>query len=133
MAMVNIDDIRRDFPALGEWVYLDNAFVGLMSRQVRKAYDEWADEWYNFDVKDKTILSGWLERAEGLRGSIATFVGLGAVRYALVDVDSSKPVTFTWERVLKLRNKQRTIRAIHACSGLQCSTKSRQHKCKNRI
>jgi arginyl-tRNA synthetase len=27
-------------------------------------------------------------------------VGIGAVRYALVDVDASKPVVFTWDRVL---------------------------------
>jgi len=83
MAMVSTDDIRRDFPALEEWVYLDNAFVGLMPRQVREAYDEWADEWYKFDVGNRTILSGWLERAERLRGSIASFIGASPREIAL--------------------------------------------------
>lgn len=31
---------------------------------------------------------------------ISNFVGLGAVRYALIGVDPSKPVVFTWDRVL---------------------------------
>ncbi len=38
--------------------------------------------------------------SEGEKRKIAAFVGLGAVRYALVDVDASKPVVFTWDRVL---------------------------------
>jgi arginyl-tRNA synthetase len=40
------------------------------------------------------------ELSEQEKRKIANFVGLGAVRYALVDVDSSKPVIFTWDRVL---------------------------------
>ncbi len=74
--MPNIDEIRRDFPTLNDWVYLDNAFVGLMPRQVREAYDQWADEWYKFDVGKKTILSGWLERAEKLKTTLAGFIGV---------------------------------------------------------
>ena len=74
--MVTIEEIRKDFPALRDWVYLDNAFVGLMPRQVRQGYDLWADEWFSFDVGNRTILSGWLERAERVRGMIAAFVGV---------------------------------------------------------
>ncbi len=48
--MVSIAKIRADFPVLNEWVYLDNAFVGLMPKQVSEGYDRWADEWYGFDV-----------------------------------------------------------------------------------
>jgi len=73
--MIDIEEIRRDFPVLRDWVYLDNAFVGLMPRQVREGYNLWADEWYNFDVGNRTILSGWLERAERVRGMIAAFIG----------------------------------------------------------
>jgi cysteine desulfurase/selenocysteine lyase len=75
MGMAGIEEIRRDFPVLRDWVYLDNAFVGLMPRQVREGYDLWADEWYNFDVGNRTILSGWLEKAERVRGLIAAFIG----------------------------------------------------------
>ena len=53
---------------------------------------------------------------------IADFVGLGAVRYALVDVDPSKPVTFTWERVLNFEtNSAPYVQYTHAraCSILR--------------
>src|SRR5512136_2873752 len=73
--MVSIEEIRKDFPVLRDWVYLDNAFVGLMPRKVRQGYDLWADEWFNFDVGNRTILSGWLDRADKVRGMIAAFIG----------------------------------------------------------
>jgi arginyl-tRNA synthetase len=53
---------------------------------------------------------------------IAEFVGLGAVRYALVDVDPSKPVMFTWERVLNFEtNSAPYVQYTHAraCSILR--------------
>jgi len=53
---------------------------------------------------------------------IANFVGLGAVRYALVDVDSGKPVVFTWERVLNFEtNSAPYVQYTHAraCSILR--------------
>jgi arginyl-tRNA synthetase len=53
---------------------------------------------------------------------IADFVGLGAVRYALVDVDSGKPVVFTWERVLNFEtNSAPYVQYTHAraCSILR--------------
>ena len=75
LGMVSVEDIRSDFPALREWTYLDNAFVGLMPRQVREGYDRWADQWLNFDVGNRTILSGWLEAANRVRGAMASFIG----------------------------------------------------------
>jgi arginyl-tRNA synthetase len=53
---------------------------------------------------------------------IASFVGLGAVRYALVDVDASKPVVFTWDRVLNFEtNSAPYVQYTHAraCSILR--------------
>jgi arginyl-tRNA synthetase len=53
---------------------------------------------------------------------IAEFVGLGAIRYALVDVDSGKPVVFTWERVLNFEtNSAPYVQYTHAraCSILR--------------
>jgi len=53
---------------------------------------------------------------------IANFVGLGAVRYALVDVDPGKPVVFTWERVLNFEtNSAPYVQYTHAraCSILR--------------
>jgi selenocysteine lyase/cysteine desulfurase len=76
VSMVSIEKIRSDFPALREWTYLDNAFVGLMPRQVREGYDRWADQWYNFDVGNRTILSGWLEAANHVRSMMADFIGV---------------------------------------------------------
>jgi arginyl-tRNA synthetase len=46
---------------------------------------------------------------------IANFVGIGAVRYALVDVDPSKPVIFTWDRVLNFEtNSAPYVQYTHA-------------------
>jgi arginyl-tRNA synthetase len=53
---------------------------------------------------------------------IADFVGLGAVRFALVDVDPSKPVVFTWNRVLNFEtNSAPYVQYTHAraCSILR--------------
>ncbi|MDD3792365.1 MAG: DALR anticodon-binding domain-containing protein, partial [Candidatus Bathyarchaeota archaeon] len=53
---------------------------------------------------------------------IANFVGLGAVRYALLDLDPGKPVVFTWERVLNFEtNSAPYVQYTHAraCSILR--------------
>ena len=53
---------------------------------------------------------------------IADFVGIGAVRYALVDVDPGKPVVFTWDRVLNFEtNSAPYVQYTHAraCSILR--------------
>lgn len=57
---------------------------------------------------------------------IATFVGIGAVRYALVDVDPTKPVLFTWDRVLNFEtNSAPYVQYTHAraCSILRKANK----------
>ncbi len=54
--------------------------------------------------------------------AIADFVGIGAVRYALVDVDPGKPVVFTWDRVLNFEtNSAPYVQYTHAraCSILR--------------
>jgi arginyl-tRNA synthetase len=64
--------------------------------------------------------------SEQEKRKIANFVGLGAVRYALVDVDSSKPVIFTWERVLNFEtNSAPYVQYTHAraCSILRKAAK----------
>jgi len=40
---LNIKKIRSDFPLLAEWAYLDNAFVGVMPKQVKEGYEEYVD------------------------------------------------------------------------------------------
>jgi arginyl-tRNA synthetase len=60
--------------------------------------------------------------SEEEKRNIACFVGLGAVRYALVDVDASKPVVFTWDRVLNFEtNSAPYVQYTHAraCSILR--------------
>jgi len=60
--------------------------------------------------------------SENEKRDIADFVGLGAVRYALVDVDPSKPVVFTWDRVLNFEtNSAPYVQYTHAraCSILR--------------
>ena len=58
---------------------------------------------------------------------IASFVGIGAVRYALVDVDPTKPVVFTWDRVLNFEtNSAPYVQYTHAraCSILRKAAKT---------
>ena len=75
MSGLNVEKIRADFPLLREWVYLDNAFVGVMPKQVKEGYEEYVDLWYNFSPPgDKTILQEWLTRTTRLRGKIADFI-----------------------------------------------------------
>ena len=73
---MDVHQIRRDFPALEEWTYLDTAFVGLYPRQVRRGYEEFLDRWMLFSAAGtKTILTEWLEKTEKVRGMIADFIG----------------------------------------------------------
>ena len=88
----------------GHYITLDD----VLSEAVRRAYEEVS--------KRSPKLS------EEKKRKIADFVGLGAVRYALVDVDSSKPVVFTWERVLNFEtNSAPYVQYTHAraCSILR--------------
>ncbi len=83
-------------------------FDEVLSEAVQRAYEEVS--------KRSPLLS------EEEKRKIAEFVGLGAVRYALVDVDPSKPVVFTWERVLNFEtNSAPYVQYTHAraCSILR--------------
>ena len=72
---MNIQRIRADFPVLGEWVYLDNAFVGLIPRQVKEGYDSFLEQWYLFHTSEnKTILQEWIEKASKVRKDMAEFI-----------------------------------------------------------
>jgi arginyl-tRNA synthetase len=83
-------------------------FDEVLSEAVERAYEE-------VSKRSPQLLE------EEKRG-IANFVGLGAVRYALVDVDPSKPVVFTWDRVLNFEtNSAPYVQYTHAraCSILR--------------
>jgi arginyl-tRNA synthetase len=67
--------------------------------------------------------------SEEEKRNIARFVGIGAVRHALVDVDPSKQVLFTWERVLNFEtNSAPYVQYTHAraCSILRKATDTSQ-------
>ena len=83
-------------------------FDEVLSEAIQRAYEEVS--------KRSPLLS------EEEKRKIADFVGLGAVRYALIDVDPSKPVVFTWERVLNFEtNSAPYVQYTHAraCSILR--------------
>jgi arginyl-tRNA synthetase len=61
-------------------------------------FDEVLDEAVKRAYEEVSKRSPMLNEEE--KHNIANFVGIGAVRYALVDVDPGKPVVFTWDRVL---------------------------------
>ncbi len=83
-------------------------------------FDEVLDEAVQRAYEEVSKRSPMLPDEE--KQNIANFVGLGAVRYALVDVDSGKPVVFTWERVLNFEtNSAPYVQYTHAraCSILR--------------
>lgn len=88
----------------GHYITLDDA----MDEAVKRAYEEVSKHSPQLPEEEK--------------GKIANFVGIGAVRYALVEVDPSKPVVFTWDRVLNFeKNSAPYIQYTHAraCSILR--------------
>ncbi len=83
-------------------------------------FDEVLDEAVSRAYEEVSKRSPMLSEEE--KRAIANFVGLGAVRYTLVDVDPGKPVVFTWERVLNFEtNSAPYVQYTHAraCSILR--------------
>jgi arginyl-tRNA synthetase len=77
------------------------------------AFDEVLDEAVERAYQEVTKRSPMLSEEE--KRNIANFVGLGAVRYALVDVDPGKNVMFTWDRVLNFEtNSAPYVQYTHA-------------------
>jgi arginyl-tRNA synthetase len=88
----------------GRYITLDE----VMDEAVKRAYEEVSKRSPQLSEEEKQ--------------KIANFVGIGAVRYALVEVDPSKPVVFTWDRVLNFeKNSAPYIQYSHAraCSILR--------------
>jgi len=84
------------------------AFDEVMNEAVKRALEEVSKRSPELSEQEKT--------------NIAEFVGIGAVRYALIAIDSTKPVVFTWDRVLNFeRNSSPYIQYTHAraCSILR--------------
>jgi arginyl-tRNA synthetase len=87
-------------------------FDEVMDEAVERAYEE---------VSKRSPQLSDVEKRE-----IANFVGVGAVRYALISVDPSKPVVFTWDKVLNFeRNSAPYLQYTHAraCSILRKAAK----------
>ena len=96
----------------GHYITLDE----VLDEAVSRAYEEVS--------KRSPLLS------EEEKRKIANFVGLGAVRFALVDVDPGKPVMFTWGRVLNFEtNSAPYVQYTHAraCSILRKVTKKQEN------
>lgn len=76
-------------------------------------FDEVLDEAVERAYREVSLKSPHL--SEGERRGISELVGVGSVRYALIAVASSKPITFTWERVLNFeQNSAPFIQYSHA-------------------
>ena len=77
------------------------SFDEVMDEAVKRAYDEVSKRSPNL--------------AEEQKQKISNLVGVGAVKYALVEVDPTKPVVFTWDRVLNFeKNSAPYIQYSHA-------------------
>ena len=76
-------------------------------------FDEVIDESIKRAYKEVEKRSPQLSGKE--KREISVIVGLGALKYALVEVDPAKPVEFTWERVLNFeKNSAPYIQYSHA-------------------
>ncbi|HDI12043.1 MAG TPA: arginine--tRNA ligase [Candidatus Bathyarchaeota archaeon] len=83
-------------------------FDEVMDEAIEKAYQEVSKRSPNLSEEEKR--------------KISNFVGIGAVKYALVEVDPTKPVVFTWDRVINFeQNSAPYIQYSHAraCSILR--------------
>lgn len=83
-------------------------------------FDEVMDEAVKRAYEEVSKRSPHLSEEE--RHRISNIVGIGAVKYALVEVDPMKPVVFTWDRVLNFeKNSAPYIQYSHAraCSILR--------------
>jgi len=88
----------------GRYITLDE----VMDEAVKRAYDEVSKRSPHLSDEEKRRIS--------------YTVGIGAMKYALVEVDATKPVVFTWDRVLDFeKNSAPYIQYSHAraCSILR--------------
>ena len=84
---------------------------GRMGRYI--TFDEVIDEAVKRAYEEVSKRSPHLSEEE--KKNISNIVGIGAVKYALVEVDPTKPVVFTWDRVLNFeRNSAPYIQYSHA-------------------
>ncbi len=84
----------------GRYITLDET----IDEAVKRAYDEVAKRSPGLPEEEKKRVSD--------------FVGVGALKYALVQVDPAKPVVFTWDRVLDFeKNSAPYIQYSHARAG----------------
>ena len=129
--------LKLSLYALGYGKYADNFFhfaynlvtlpgYKMSSRRGRYiTFDEVLDEAVERAYEEVSKRSPHLTEEE--KRKIADFVGMGAVRYTLVDVDASKPVVFTWDRVLNFEtNSAPYVQYTHAraCSILRKAEKT---------
>ncbi|MEM0357377.1 MAG: arginine--tRNA ligase [Candidatus Bathyarchaeia archaeon] len=88
----------------GRYITLDE----VLDEAIRRAYEE---------VSKRSP-----QLSEDEKRKVAEIVGVGAVRYALVEVDPAKPVEFNWDRVINFeKNSAPYIQYTHAraCSILR--------------
>ena len=85
---------------MGRYISLDET----VDEAVKRAYDE--------------VVKRSPQLPEEEKQHISSLVGVGAMKYALVQVDPSKPVVFTWDRVLDFeKNSAPYIQYTHARAG----------------
>jgi arginyl-tRNA synthetase len=84
----------------GRYITLDET----EDEAVKRAYNEVSRRSPSLSEEEKQIISN--------------HVGIGALKYALIEVDPSKPVVFTWDRVLDFeKNSAPYIQYSHARAG----------------
>jgi arginyl-tRNA synthetase len=94
--LVSLSGIRMR-SRMGRYITFDE----VIDESVRRAYEEVSKRSPHLSEEEKK--------------NISNIVGIGAVKYALVEVDPTKPVVFTWDRVLNFeKNSAPYIQYSHA-------------------
>jgi selenocysteine lyase/cysteine desulfurase len=75
------DTIRREFPALANWTYLNTATYGQLPRRTTEAV---ARHWVHRDETACGDFLDWFDDADRLRGSLARLIGASADDIAFV-------------------------------------------------
>jgi len=106
--LINLPGYRME-ARKGRYVTLDE----VTDEAIKRAYEEVSKRSPQLTDEEKRYISN--------------VVGIGALRYALVEVDPAKPVVFTWDRVLDFeKNSAPYIQYSHAraCSILRKASKA---------
>lgn len=84
--MLNIDEIRKNFPVTKNLIYLDHAAVAPLHAYSKTALEEYTEHFLNKGIKDYDY---WYEKTETIRSDFAKFINADKSEIAFIKNTSS--------------------------------------------